>query len=415
MYLRGVNSSSSSHDPFSALRHREFRFFVTGKLVLTVAVLMQEIIASWLIYARTHDPLSLGLIGLTEAIPALALALPGGHLADKFNRRLLMIGATCLMFVAALFLTGYIFWFQHLGTWPAYATIFLVGTARGIYNPAQSSFWTMLVPKEKYVNSSVWNSSMWQIGAVSGPALGGLCYGWMGPGKAMFIVCGLLAFTLLLYSVIGNKHLPASSKKDEGIGDSLKAGIRFVFNQKVLLSAISLDLFAVLFGGAVALLPAFSDQILHMGPEGTGILRSAPAIGAVMMSIFQAWYPPRRNAGRKMLIYVSLFGLTMIGFALSTWFWVSFAMLLLSGMFDNVSVVIRSTILQLYTPDEMRGRVAAVNSIFVGSSNEIGSFESGVMARVMGLVPSVIFGGCMTLVVTASTWKLAPELKDLEL
>jgi MFS family permease len=406
---------SEQHDPFSALRHKEFRYFVSGKLVLTVAILMQEIIASWLIYAKTHDPLSLGLIGLAEAIPALGLALPGGHLADKLNRRLLMIGATFLMLAASVFLTIYIFYLQGIGIWPAYLTIFLVGTARGIYNPAQSSFWTMLVPKNIFVNSSVWNSSMWQIGAVSGPALGGLCYGWIGPGKAMIVVCVLICTTLFFYSLIDNKHLPAAAKKREPIGESLKSGIRFVFSQKVLISAISLDLFAVLFGGAVALLPAFADQILHAGPEGTGILRSAPAVGAVMMSIFQAWYPPRKNAGRKMILYVALFGLSMIGFALSTWFWLSFTFLLLSGMFDNVSVVIRSTILQMHTPDEMRGRVAAVNSIFVGSSNEIGSFESGLMARIMGLVPSVIFGGCMTLLVTGSTWKLAPELKELEL
>ena len=402
------------HDPYSALRFREFRFFVTGKLILTVAVLMQEIIVSWMIYAQTKDPFSLGLIGLTEAIPALLLALPGGHLADRFNRRHLMMFATCLMLIASFILTLYAYYWTSQGTWPAYAVIFMIGVARGLYNPAQSSFWTQLVPRENYVNSSVWNSSMWQVGAVTGPALGGLCYGWIGPGESLIIVSCLILVTLFFYSLIGNKPIPPAIK-GETVKESLQAGLKFFFSQPVLISAITLDLFAVLFGGAVALLPAFADQILHVGPEGTGILRSAPAVGAVIMSVIQAFYPPRKNAGRKMLFCVAMFGFCMIGFALSTVFWISFVMLLLSGMFDNVSVVIRSTILQIYTPDQMRGRISAVNSIFVGSSNEIGAFESGLAARLLGLVPSVIFGGTMTLIVTAITAKLAPVMKKLDL
>ena len=402
------------HDPYSALRYREFRFFVFGKLFLTVAVLMQEIVASWMIYAKTHDPLSLGLIGLVEAVPALSLALPGGHFADRFNRRHLMLLATSLMLLASFFLAIYTHTGMNYGILPIYVVIFFIGVARGLYNPAQSSFWPQLVQRDHYVNSSVWNSSMWQIGAVTGPALGGLCYGLIGPAKSLYIVNILIVITLFFYSLIKNKPIPPSNK-NESLKESLKAGLNYFFKQQVLIASITLDLFAVLFGGAVALLPAFADQVLHCGPEGLGILRSAPAIGSVLMSFLLAFNPPKKNAGNKMLICVTGFGLCMIGFAISKNYYLSFAMLLMSGVFDNVSVVIRSTILQTFTPNEMRGRIAAVNSIFVGSSNEIGAFESGVAARLLGLVNSVVFGGCMTLVVTGITYKFAPILRKLHL
>lgn len=401
-------------DPYSALRYREFRFFIGGKLLLTVAVLMQEIIIAWMIYAKTKDPLSLGLIYLTEAIPALTLALPAGYLADHYSRRKLMLIATVIMLFCSVLLSIYAAFWMDIGIWPAYTIIFIIGIARGLYNPAQASFWAQLVPKELYINSSIWNSSMWQVGAVAGPAIGGLCYGLIGPSESLVIVCVLIFMAMLSYSFIGSKPIP-ERKQREPIFESLKAGVRFFFNHSVMLSAITLDLFAVLFGGAVALLPAFADEVLHTGPEGLGILRSAPAIGAVIMSVFQAFYPPRRNAGIKMLVSVACFGLCMIGFALSASVILSFTLLLLSGMFDNISVVIRSTILQTFTPEEMRGRVSAVNSIFVGSSNELGGFESGVAARLLGLVPSVIFGGAMTVLVTLVTFRLAPKLKKLDL
>ncbi|CAN5445624.1 MFS transporter [soil metagenome] len=401
-------------DPYSALRNKEFRFFVWGKLVLTIALQMQAVIASWLIYNQTKDPLSLGLIGLVEAVPALSLALPGGHLADRFNRRHILLISTSVMLLASVLLSIYAYSFLHYGTWPAFVVIFLIGLARGFYNPAQSSFWAQILKREHYVNGSVWNSSMWQLGAVTGPALGGLCYAWIGPADSSIIVCGLMLVTLFYYYRISNKPIPVFDQ-NESIGLSLKAGLNYFFKQPLLISAISLDLFAVLFGGAVALLPAFADQILHTGPEGLGFLRSAPAIGSVMMAITMAFYPPRKNAGYKMLGCVAGFGCCMIGFALSKNYALSFLMLMMSGMFDNVSVVIRSTILQIYTPDEMRGRIAAVNSIFVGSSNELGAFESGVTAKIFGLVNSVLFGGCMTLIVTAVTYKLAPALKKLKL
>ena len=247
-----------------------------------------------------------------------------------------------------------------------------------------------------------------------GPALGGLCYAQIGPFYSSIIVASvMLAVTLLYFSL---KPTPVPEKIiGESAAESLKTGIRFFFQQPILLSAVTLDLFAVLFGGAVALLPAFADQILHTGPEGLGYLRSAPALGAVLMALVLAFKPPHKNAGKKMLFCVAGFGACMIGFALSTSFALSFFLLMLSGMFDNVSVVIRSTILQLFTPDKMRGRIAAVNSIFIGSSNELGAFESGVAARLLGLTNSVIFGGAMTLVVVTITNKMAPMLKKLNL
>ncbi|MBK9402632.1 MAG: MFS transporter [Bacteroidetes bacterium] len=405
----------NGHDPYAALKYSGFRLFLLGKFLLTVALQIQAIVASWMIYKITKDPFALGLIGLTEAIPALSLALPGGFLADRYNRRKLMLASTFLMLVASAGLVVYAFEDSlQMETWPAYLVIFFIGLARGFYNPAQSSFWGQLLPKEKYINASVWNSSLWQVGAVSGPAIGGLCYAWLGPGVTSIIVCGLMIVVLVCYFFIKNRPMPAANR-DESIRESLSKGIKFFFGQQILLSAVSLDLFAVLFGGAVALLPAFADQVLHTGPEGLGFLRSAPAAGAVLMAAVMAYRPPSKGAGKLMLWCVGGFGLCMIGFALSQNYFLSLGLLFASGMFDNVSVVIRSTILQSYTPDEMRGRVSAVNSIFVGSSNEIGAFESGFAARFLGLVNSVVFGGCMTLAVVGITWKAAPKLRSLHL
>ncbi len=404
-----------THDPYAALKYGDFRLFLLGKFLLTVALQMQAVVASWMIYKITKDPFALGLIGLTEAVPALGLALPGGFLADRYNRRKLMLLSTLLMLLTS---AGFVHFTFSAGsgseTWPAFLVIFFIGLARGLYNPAQSSFWGQLLPRENYINASVWNSSLWQVGAVTGPALGGLCYGWLGPGITSILVCMLMCIVLLCYVFIKNRPV-ARSNRAETVRESLRKGISFFFGQQILLSAVSLDLFAVLFGGAVALLPAFADQVLHTGPEGLGFLRSAPAVGAVIMAGIMAFRPPSKSAGRLMLWCVGGFGLCMIGFALSENYYLSMVFLILSGMLDNVSVVIRSTILQSFTPDEMRGRVSAVNSIFVGSSNEIGAFESGLAARYLGLVNSVIFGGCMTLAVVFITSKVAPKLRKLDL
>ena len=406
---------SAIHDPYASLRHRDFRLFLSGKFLLTVALQMQALVASWIIYQKTKDPFSLGLIGLTEAIPALSLALPGGYLADRFNRKALVAISTGMMLLSSiLFIVVAMNDTGAQGLWPAVSILFAIGLARGIYTPAQAALWGQLLPPEKYVNGSVWNSSLWQIGAVAGPAVGGLCYAWLGASNTLMIVCLLIAITVICYLTMNRQATPTHSR-GEKINTALRDGLRFFFSNKILLPAVTLDLFAVLFGGAVALLPAFADQVLHCGPEGLGWLRASPAIGAVMMATWLAFRPLGKGAGKLMLWCVAGFGLCMIAFALSDVFWLSLALLVLSGMLDNVSVVIRSTILQTHTPDGMRGRVAAVNSLFVGSSNEIGAFESGLAARLLGLIPSVIFGGSLTLLSVGITAKAAPELRKLDL
>jgi MFS family permease len=281
--------------------------------------------------------------------------------------------------------------------------------------PAHAAFLGQLVPRELYPNAATWNSANWQVAAVAGPAIGGLVYGFLGVVPAYSTVVGLFIISLFLILDIKYVRLQSIKTNGEGIFLSIREGIHFVFKNQILLGAFALDMFAVLFGGAVAMLPVFASDILKTGPEGLGLLRACPAIGAIIMSIYLMFHPPVGQTGKYLLLCVTGFGLCMIFFALSINFYLSAALLVLSGIFDNVSVVIRGTILQLFTPDEMRGRVAAVNSIFIGSSNEFGAFESGVAAKIMGLIPSVIFGGAMTLVVVSVTTKVAPVLRRLSL
>lgn len=409
---------NQKHDPYGALRFREFRLFVVARLVLTIAFTMQAVIVGWLIYDHTKDTLSLGLIGLAEAIPAIGIALFGGHAADRMNRRKLILLSLTVLFAGSVFLSLFtldeIHSMKMYGTLPVYAVIFIVGLSRGFFSPASSAFLAQLIPRQQYGNSAAWSSTVWQLGAVIGPALGGLMYGFFGSCISSLAVSVLILAGIVCYLIIKSKPVP-QTKEGETLFQSLSSGIRFVFSNKIMITAITLDLFAVLFGGAVALLPAFADQVLHAGPQVLGYLRAAPALGAVSMAIFLAYYPPFKNAGIKLLLCVAAFGVCMILFAISKNFYFSFVLLALSGMFDNVSVVIRSTIMQIMTPEEMRGRVSAVNSIFIGSSNEIGAFESGVAARLIGLTCSVIFGGGMTLLVVAMAYKLAPSLKKFDL
>lgn len=406
------------HDPYAALRLKEFRFYTGARLTLTIALQMQAVITGWLIYAHTKDSLSLGFIGLTEAIPSISIALFGGHLADRASRKKIILWFIGLLFFASFVL--YLFAidekasFEKYGTTPVYVVIFIIGLARGFLAPAITAFGAQLVPKEIYANASAWNSTVWQLGAVTGPAIGGVFYALGGPAISTALVCGFILLSILCYLFIGAKPI-SENLVNENLAESLSAGVRFVFKNQIFISAITLDLFAVLFGGAVALLPVFAKEILSVGPEGLGLLRAAPAFGAVIMAVILAYHPPAKNAGVKLLFAVAGFGLCMILFALSRNFYLSLFLLALSGMLDNVSVVIRSTIMQLMTPEEMRGRVSAINSIFIGSSNEIGAFESGVAAKFLGLVPSVVFGGCMTLLITAFTAKLAPTLRKLNL
>lgn len=411
--------SSEKHDAYAALRIPEFRFYIAARFCITVALQIQATVVGWQIYQITKDPLSLGLIGLAEALPSIVVSLYAGHVADTINRkRIIMVAVSVLVLCSAL-LWGFTLNLGAavlaLGVLPIYAVIFLSGIARGFMGPATFSFMPQLMPEKKfYANAITWSSTTWQAASVGGPAVGGLVLGFMGITAAYFVDAALTLVALILYAFIAAKPLPPNEGK-LSVKESLLSGIKFVFGNQIILGAISLDLFAVLFGGAIALLPIFVADILKSGAESYGFLRAAPAIGSVLMALYLAHKPITRNAGRKMLLCVAGFGVCIIVFGLSRIYWVSLLALAFSGMFDSISVIIRSTLIHTFTPEYMKGRVSAVNNIFVGSSNEIGSFESGAVARLIGVVPSVVFGGCMTLLVVGFTALKARKLRDLQL
>lgn len=387
-------------------------------MCFTMAWQMQGVIVGWQVYEFTKDPFSLGLIGLSEAIPFIVTSFYGGHTADVVERKKLIIPFTSLYLVCAMCLLFFTFPFVHVldhgHTLPIYLVIGITGIARGFVAPAITAFFAQIVPRELYSNGIAWNSNVWHTAAVAGPAIGGLIYGFAGITWAYTTVVSLMLCTVLLFSLIAGRPLPPSEKIDS-MFESLTAGLRFVFSNQVMLGALSLDMFAVLFGGAVAMLPVFASDVLKVGPEGLGIMRAAPFAGSILMGLFIAHRPPMNHAGKNLLLALVGFGVSTILFALSQNFYLSVFLLFLTGVFDNVSVIIRGTILQLLTPDHMRGRVSAINNIFIGSSNEIGAFESGTAAKLMGLVPSVIFGGVMTLAIVGITAWRAPTLRKLSL
>jgi MFS family permease len=406
-----------AHDPYAALRNPDYRWFIASMGLVTLGLQMQGAVVGWQVYERTGDPLALGLVGLSEALPFLAVALFGGHVADRLNRlRLCMVSTLSLAACSALLV---LFTMRSMSgplvkaVIPIYGILFLTGIVRAFYRPANVALGTDLLLKELYANGSTWRVSVFHSGMVIGPAIGGLVYGWFGPVATHLVVMALLLAGFA--GMLPIRYVPKPVKPREGsIFESLGEGLRFVFSKKLLLSAISLDLFAVLFGGAVAVLPVFAKEILKIGPKGFGMLRAAPALGSVLMGLTMAHLPPLRRAGRTLLICVAGFGVATIAFALSHSFLLSCLMLAASGALDNVSVVLRSTLLQTLTPEHMLGRVSSVNQVFIGSSNEIGAFESGLAAKLLGLVPSVVFGGCMTLLVVGfTTWKV-PELRKMD-
>ena len=409
---------TNKHDAYAVLKLKDFRLFLSFRFFMTIAAQMQSIIVGWQVYELTHDPLSLGLIGLAEAIPFISVALYAGHIADRFNRKkiilwfdFLFLFASGLLLLITYHKTGII---GKFGVLPIYLCVAISGIARAFLYPATIALMAQVVPRSLYTNSSTWNSTIWHVAAITGPAIGGLLYGFFGVKVAYMTVIVSMLVSVLLLSNIRSRPVPVIDEK-ETLMQRLSNGIRFVFSNQLLLGAMALDMFAVLFGGAVAMLPVFAAEVLKVGPEGLGLLRASPMVGAVLMSVILAYRPPVVRAGRLLMIGVAGFGVAIICFALSTNFFLSMGLLALSGMFDNISVVIRSATMQLVTPDEMRGRVASVNSIFIGSSNEIGSFESGVAAKLMGLIPSVIFGGMMTLGIVGVTAKWAPKLRRLNL
>ena len=404
----------------AVLKVKNFRYFLLFRICLTMGSLMMSVIVGWQVYEITKDVLWLGMIGLFEVIPQISISLFAGPFIDLWDRRKIIRRTILLLVLSASILLVYSIYIGKLSAWlgayPIFITIVLTGLARGIIAPSIVALLGQMVPRELYTNAATWNSATWQASAVLGPAIGGMVYGFLGiiPAYSLVLALFILAFFMITL-VKTEKHVVPASAAREGIFLRIKSGFRFVFATPELLGAFSLDMFAVLFGGAVAMLPVFASDILHVGPQGLGILRACPSIGATVMAFLLMFRPPTRETGKVLFIAVTGFGLCMVAFALSKNFFLSAAILILSGGFDNVSVVIRGTILQLFTPDEMRGRVASVNSIFIGSSNELGAFESGVAARIMGLVPSVIFGGVMTLLIVAVTAKFNKTLRSLSL
>lgn len=408
-----------SHDPYAVLRLPEFRLYISARLCITLAMQIQAVIVGWQIYDISRDALSLGLIGLAEAIPSIIVSLYAGYLADIMPRKkIIMVVVTVLMLCSAtllFFTTDVSQILERYGTAPIYGVIFLSGIARGFMGPAVFSFMPQLVAnKQLYANAITWSSTTWQAASVAGPALGGLIYGFWGITASYATDAVLVLLSLISFSLIGAKPLPENINP-QNMKESLRSGIKFVFGNQVILNAISLDLFAVLFGGAVALLPIFAYDILNMGPQALGFMRAAPAIGSVSMALIMAYYPVTVNAGKKMLLCVAGFGVCIVLFGLSTNFWFSLLLLAASGAFDSISVIIRSTLIHTLTPEYMKGRVSSVNNIFVGSSNEIGAFESGFTAKLMGVVPAVVFGGVMTIVVVGITALKADKLRNLDL
>ena len=410
----------ANKDPYAALRFREFNIFLLLRFVLVFAWSMQFIVIEWQVYSLTKDPLSLGIIGLMEIIPALSMALFAGHIVDQREKRnlfLCCIGLFSLISLGLFFLSEASImasWGQKSILYSIYGFVFLGGLLRAFFGPTIFSLVSLIVPKKVYPNAATWNSSTWQMASILGPAVAGLTINWLGVHWSLCIVFVLVVISFLLGLLISKKPV-LNPKIGEPIIQSLKEGVRFVFKTKAILGALSLDMIAVLFGGAVALLPVFAQDILKVGPEGFGVLRAAPAVGAFLTMLTTAYIPISRRAGMKLLVAVFGFGISIIVFGLSSVFWISVVALFFSGITDGVSMVIRQTILQLKTPDHMRGRVSSVNSMFVGSSNELGAFESGLTAKLMGTVTAVVFGGTMTLITALTTGLVSPSFRNLDL
>ncbi len=405
-------------DQFASIRIPEFRFLVSGTLLLTIALMMQEVVLGYELYRITRDPLALGLIGLMEAVPFIAFCLYGGHVADVRSKRKILMASVGVIGLSSFTLqlvdrmSGSIS--QTTFLFIIYAAIFVIGFCRAFQSPASSSLRAFVVPRELYENAAAWSSSAWQTGAIVGPTIAGFSYAAIGFANTLLVVTLLVFAALVFYSSIGEKPSVVQNEH-ESVWASIKEGIRFVLRTKIIFYSISLDLFSVLFGGVMAILPIYAEDILHVGAQGLGILRAATSVGTVATLILLTRYSAMNHPWRNLLIVVLGFGVCILVFAVSPWFILSVIALVLSGAFDGVSVVIRSTLLQVMTPNEMRGRVMAVNGIFISSSNEMGAFESGVAAKLMGVVPSAIFGGVMTLAIVGWVYFKTKDLMTVRL
>jgi MFS family permease len=406
-------------DSFAALRYKDFRSYLGMRFFFTFAYQMQAVVIGFYVYQLTKSAFALGMVGLCEAIPAIGIALYGGYIADKSEKRKMLLTISSLVFFASMVM--FIITMKSVGPYIQkgwilpiiYFMIFLNGLARAFYGPATFTIYANSIPKEIYPNGSTWNSSSWQIASILGPATGGLIYGFYGITAAFSVIIMFLLLSIVLIYFL--RSYPPLFIPKENIWKSLSEGIGFVFKNKVMIGAMSLDLFSVFFGGVVALLPIFANEILKVGAQGLGIMRAMSSLGAVLTMLAMARLSPMGKPWRNLLIAVTGFGCSIICFALSRNFYLSLVFLFTEGAFDSISVIIRSTLVQLLTPDHMRGRVSAVNSMFIGSSNEIGAFESGTAAKLLGTVPSVIFGGTMTMLIVGFTYLKTKNLIPLTL
>ena len=407
------------NDPFAAVRILEFRNLLMGRFIFIMGLRMMATLVGWWIYLLTNDPFAIGLIGLSEVVPAVSLALYAGHVIDQSEKRNLLLRGVILYVLAAttlVFLSGHFFASHFSNHWIAvgiYFVIFCTGIIRAFTGPVFSAMIAHIVPRNNLQNATTWSQGTWLSASVTGHATGGFLIAGVGITGTLITVCCLISISF--FFLVKLKKKPALNVKCVvRTWESVKEGLRFVFKTKELLSAISLDLFAVLFGGAVALIPIYARDILKVGAEGFGFLNGASDLGSIFMVIVLTMFPLQKKQGKKLLLAVAGFGICIIIFGISKLFILSFGALLISGMLDAISVVVRGTITQLKTPDNMRGRVMSVTSMFVNSSNELGQFESGMMAKLMGTIPSVIFGGSMTLFVVIVTWFKSPSLRKMQ-
>lgn len=407
-------------DPYAALKIKEFNIFLLVRFVLVFGWSMQFIVIEWQVYSLTKDPLSLGIIGLMEIIPAFTMALFAGHIVDQNEKRnlfALCIAAFSLISLGLFTVTSNTFvkdWSTKSILYCIYGLVFFGGFLRSFFGPIIFSLIALIVPKKIYPNAATWSTSTWKTASVLGALFGGFGISWIGVDNTLCLVFIFVALSFLL--VFRIKKKPILNKKiGEPIKESLKVGIRFVAQNKAVLGALTLDMFAVLFGGTVAILSVFAQDVLHVDSKGFGILNASISIGSIVTMFITTYIPISKNTGKKLLISIFIFGLSIIGFGLSSLFWLSVLMLFISGAADGISMIIRQTILQLKTPDDMRGRVSSVNSMFVGSSNELGAFESGLAAKLLGPVTAVVFGGTMTLITVITVGIKNPVLRDLDL
>jgi MFS family permease len=411
-------AAGAAYDPYAVLRNRDFVLYLIGRLVAVLGQQMLTVAVGWELYERTRSAMALGLVGLTQMVPMVFLTLLVGHVADNYNRKRIVILMTFVMACASAGLT-LISAYQAPVVW-IYICLFVTGLARTFLWPASSAFMPHLVPRHLFSKAVTWNSGTFQLASVAGPAAGGALIALTGKAAPVYAFDAAALLTcLILMSLVRRDHVVAVKEKLTVV--NLIAGFKFIFASPIILGTITLDMFAVLLGGATSLLPVYAKDVLHAGPERLGLLQAALPLGAICCALLLAHRPPLQKAGRTLLWAVVAFGVATIGFGLSKWFWLSFLMLYVCGAVDNVSVIVRHTLVQMLTPDEKRGRVSAVNSLFIGTSNELGGFESCAVAQlfgptlghaiVTGAIISVVGGGVGTILVVAAVALIWPQIR----